>query len=150
MIPKNAPIQQTQFAVLESSVAVNVRKADKEVDLNAIPLDIDYDIYFKTDTDRHIFRIVMTIKGNTKKTVPGYIFMLKVGGEYLLSEDIEPESREYNAYLSNTGVACLINEARVYLQTLTAFSPFGAYIMPMVDMADLTTQQKDKYQESAK
>ncbi|PKN72927.1 MAG: hypothetical protein CVU50_05205 [Candidatus Cloacimonetes bacterium HGW-Cloacimonetes-3] len=144
MIPQNAPIQQTQFAVLQSSIALNVNKKTKQVSLAAIPLEIEYDIYFNDEIGPYAFRIVMTIKGNAKKTVPGYVFTLKVGSEYKLSEDLAIDGDDYKMYVSNTGVACLINEARVYLQSLSAFFPFGAYIMPMVDMRDLMSQRSDE------
>lgn len=144
MIPQKAAIQQTQFAVLQSSVEVKVNKKNKQVDLNDIPLEIDYDVYFNEDMGPYLFRIVMTIKGNAKKSVSGYVFTLKVGGEYQLADELAIDSDEYKVYISNTGVACLINEARVYLQTLTAFFPFGAYIMPMVDMGDLMSKRRDK------
>ncbi len=140
MNPKKSPIQQTQFAVLQSSVSVFVNKKTKQVDLKDIPLDIDYDVYFNDILGPYIYRVVMTIKGNAKKSVPGYVFTLKVGGEYQLSEELECTSKDYDSYVYNTGVACLINEARVYLQTLTAFFPFGAYIMPMIDMNDIMKQ----------
>ena len=70
MIPQNAPIQQTQFAVLQSSIALNVNKKTKQVSLAAIPLEIEYDIYFNDEIGPYAFRIVMTIKGNAKKNRP--------------------------------------------------------------------------------
>lgn len=140
MIPIKAQIQQTQFAVLQSSVATHINKKNQQINLSEIPLEIDYDIYFNNEIGPHVYRIVMTLKGNSRKAVSGYVFTLKIGGEYRISEDLECESGVYNTYVHNTGVACLINEARVYLQTLTAFFPFGVYIMPMIDMTDLMKQ----------
>jgi hypothetical protein len=141
MIPKNARIQQTQFIVLESSVKVIISKETTQIDVSQIPIEIDFDILQNPEREPYATRVVMTIKGNSKKEVAGYMIFLKVGGEYRLSEELEVQSNEYRLLISNSAVACLINEARVYLQTLTAFFPFGPYIMPMIDMNDIWEQK---------
>lgn len=146
MIPIEAPIQQNQFVVLQSSLDHYLGKKGKQLDLSRIPIEIDYDLFFHDELGRHVFRIVMTVKGNSRKTFNGYVFNIKVGAEYRISEEIEADSEQYWMYINNTGVACLLNEVRIYLQTLTAFSVFGPYLLPMIDMGDLMAKKSMQQQ----
>ncbi|MCK9309316.1 MAG: hypothetical protein PHH43_00055 [Candidatus Cloacimonetes bacterium] len=150
MIPKNARIQQTQFVILESSVKVHIPKDATQIDLCKMPIEIDFDILQDHNSEPYAARVVMTIKSNNKKEVPGYAIFLKVGGEYKLSEELEVMGEDYRMLVSNSAVACLINESRVYLQTLTAFFPFGSYIMPMIDMNNLWEQKTSFVKDTAK
>ena len=151
MIPVKAPIQQNHFIVLQSSLDHYLGKKNPQIDSSKNPIEIDYDLYFHDEFGRHVFRIIMTVKGNSKKSVNGYVFSIKVGAEYTLSEEIEVDSEQYWTYIRNTGVACLLNEVRIYLQSLTAFSVFGPYLLPMIDMNDLSRQKSElAHSEEAK
>jgi hypothetical protein len=143
MKPKNSPLQQTQFVVLDSSIKLYVPDNASEIDLSKIPVTMDFDLLENENNDPHTLRIVLSITGNESDQVPGYIFNLTVGGEYSLSNNIEPGSDEYKAYVKNSALACLINESRVFLQTISSFLPFGSYIMPMVDLNDLLLQKSN-------
>lgn len=140
MIPLNAKIQQIQFVVMKSSIDIHVNEKTKRIDTSKIPLDIDFEI-LQRDDNPYFVRVVMTIKGNQDKSMSGYVFEVRVGGEYKISEEIVIDSDEFKAYVQNSAVACLINETRLYLQTLTSFHPFRSYIMPMIDMRDLWEQK---------
>lgn len=147
MKPLDAKIQQSQFVVLQSFVKLHVEKNAKKIDLSELPIDMEFDILYNREEEPYTVRLMMTIKGNTDKRVSGYMFELKVGGEYRLSEDLEIMGDEFKSLVQSSALACLINESRVYLQTLTAFFPFGEYIMPMIDMKDLWKQKIDSQAE---
>ena len=134
---QNGKIQQTQFIVMSSQVDIHINKKSKKVNLNEMPIDIEFDILQNIENEPYVVRVLMTLSGNTEKTVSGYVFEIKVGGEYKLSEDLEVMGTNYKHLVNNSAVPCLINETRVFLQTLTSFYPFGSYIMPMIDMKDL-------------
>jgi len=140
MIPLDAKIQQIQFVVMKSSIDIHVTEKTKRIDTSKIPLDIDFEILQRNDNP-YFVRVVMTIKGNHDKSVAGYVFEVKVGGEYKISEEVVLDDDEFKAYVQNSAVACLINETRLYLQTLTSFHPFRSYIMPMIDMKNLWEQK---------
>ncbi len=142
MKPKKSPLQQTEFVVLESSVKVYLPEDARELDLCDIPVSIDFEVLEQESIDPSTFRIILELKGNESESVPGYKFELTVGGEYHISEEITPGSPEFIALVQSSALACLINESRVYLQTITAFLPFGSYILPMVDLNDLVQQKK--------
>lgn len=143
MNPKISPLQQTQFVVLESSVKIYLPEESQELDLSKIPISMQFDFLEPEDNDPQCFKIVLSVAGNESESVPGYKFDLTVGGEYRLSESIKPGSDEFYAYQTGSALACLINESRVFLQTVTAFLPFGSYIMPMVDLNDLLLQKRN-------
>lgn len=145
-----AKIQQTQFVVLQSSVKIHINKKKQPIRLEEIPLDIEFDILENKAAGPRLVRVVMTIKGNSEKTVSGYVFELRIGGQYTISEEVDVDSSEYHNLVQISAVACLINEARVYLQTLTAFFPFNSYIMPMIDMPELWKQKSDLKIETEK
>lgn len=143
MIPQFSPIQQTQFVVLEASVKLCVPGGSGAIDLSQTPIDVDYDIYQKTDTP-HKLRIILTIRGNTAEEIPGYVFMLKTGSEFDISKDLMPSSPEFDDYVYRAALPCAINESRAYLQSMTAFLPFGKYNLPMLDLNDLLMQKRNK------
>jgi len=149
MIPQKAKIQQLQFVIMYSLVEIYVAEDATKVDLSQIPIDIDFDILQNLEETPHLVRIVMTIKGNCEKAVSGYVFELKVGGEYKVSDELEVMGDNYKSLVQGSAVACLINEVRVYLQTITSFYPFKSYIMPMIDMKDLWEKKSLSDKEAA-
>ena len=150
LTPVNAKIQQTQFVVLESSVKIVLQDETTEVDITKVPIEMDFDISHNHEVEPDIVRIILEIHTNQQGEFPGYELFLRVGGEYRLAEDLDPFGDESKALISNSAVTCLINEARVYLQTITSFSLFGPYIMPMLDMGDIWKQKYEFDAESTK
>jgi len=140
--PKIAKIQQTQFVVLESSIKINLPDENSPVDLSLIPIELEFDILHDPDSEPDMIRIIMSINGNRLSQVPGYEIFLRVGGEYKLAEDLLPSSEAAQNLVQGSAVACMINEIRVYIQTMTCFYPFGPYIMPMFDMKDIWDQKR--------
>ncbi len=142
MKPKQANINQIGFVVLKSIVDVNFLGKSEESFID-LPVEIDFNV-LKAEDDESKIRVVLDLYINVDRSHDGYKIELCTGGEYQFSDEIEPDSEEYTKLMLYSALPCLINQTRLFLETITSFYPMGKYILPMFDMKDLLDKKTQK------
>lgn len=128
---KKSILTLTEFWIVESNLVSILPLNEKQL-YQEISLDIDFDIL---EADEY-FKLVLKIEGNkAKKKKVGYSFTIVSEGIFNFTKKIE--EKEMNTLLLFSAVPMMIANVRGYLANITAYSPFGKYLLPSIDMKDL-------------
>ncbi len=128
---KKSILTLREFWIVESNL-VSVLPVKENQLFQDIDLDIDFDILEGEDN----FKLILRIEGNQgKKKKIGYSFTIVSEGVFNFTKKIE--EKETNSLLLFSAVPMMIANVRGYLANITAYAPFGKYLLPSIDMKDL-------------
>ncbi len=128
---KKSILTLTEFWIVESNLVSILPLNEKQL-FQDIDLDIDFDIL---EADEY-FKLVLKIEGNKgKKKKVGYSFTIVSEGIFNFTKKIE--EKEMNSMLLFSALPMMIANIRGYLANITAYAPFGKYLLPSIDMKDL-------------
>ena len=128
---KKSILTLREFWVVESNL-VSVLPVKENQLFEDISLDIDFDILEGEDN----FKLILRIEGNKgKKKKIGYSFTIVSEGIFNFTKKIE--EKETNSMLLFSALPMMIANVRGYLANISAYAPFGKYLLPSIDMKDL-------------
>ncbi|MDY6802054.1 MAG: hypothetical protein SVU94_12645 [Bacteroidota bacterium] len=137
--------------ITESNFNTIPIKESKKLNRN-LELDIDFDIKLTNKDNKELFLIKVILIGNNKsKPIPGYVFQVIAQGVF--SFESEPEKTTKDNYLLMSGLPLIINTIRAYILNVTAYFPYGKYIIPLIDVNNLIrtkTNTKNNKQKTEK
>lgn len=144
MRAKKSPLILRDFLLLQQQFVFT--SPDQNVIPDEIMNEYEIDIDFTVKRDNEVakdtddsFRLFVKIEVNKEK-LPGYRLFSEGVGIFHLSADSEI-SEEDKASLFFSSLSISINMLRSVMHQLTAFAPFGEYILPPIDVNELL---KDK------
>lgn len=143
MKAKKSPLVFEGFVVQELQFSVISPTEGDLVVIEEPEITMDFEILTNDDIGQDRFLIPMQMQINTgKKQVPGYALEVTALGTFSIetSKKIPISHRTELQIYSSTNI--MISSLRGYLRDLTGYGPFGAYVLPSIDMADLISQKK--------
>lgn len=129
-------------ALLEA-VAPGPSKPLKNDSIARYELDIDFNHY----VHEGLIKVDMVMGVNPKKKQPGFRVIVKTTGLFSLSACELSEQHLYNLQVIST-TSIMINNVRNYISQLTAFSPFGMYLLPTIDINHLIEEKRKALDQS--
>lgn len=144
MKANQSPISLQNFAVLQSHYDfIKPSRTPKDVKkiFKSYELDIDFAHHFEEDGTIHVF-VKITVN-NISKPLYGYKFLVEGAGIFQLKEADISDSEKKNLKFYST-VSILIGYLRNTIISLSSSGPFGSYILPPIDMADLFNKKSEQ------
>lgn len=147
MKAKKSILKLEQFVILKSSLNINpfLENLDSKVGeyMENLPIDIDFDILEppKDDSEGKEHYMVSAKININEENKEGYNILVEAAGLFSFSLANMPSKTE-KSDLIFSGVNITITSIRNYITMLTAFSPFGQYTLPAIDMNDLIQKKK--------
>lgn len=145
---KKAPLNLKDFFILKSEINfIQLSEEDTDVDFNEYDIDIDYAIFDDENEDDFI-QIFMKLEANFgKEPLPGYkIFIEGVSIYSLDNEDGDLTEEDKKSLIGYSGVSIMVNNFRAYLRDMTSYGPFGAFILPPIDLNHLVNSKWEEIQ----
>lgn len=115
------------FSILESHFKVVPVQVDGE--LPELQIDVDFQTY---TSDSNMLRIIVAVDANKDAKVPGYVFSVVGEGIFSFPEDLSEKNR--SGYTSYSALPLIINSIRAYIMNISAYSFFGQYTLPLIDI----------------
>jgi preprotein translocase subunit SecB len=112
-------------------------------------IDIDYTIKAKGKENLQ-FQIFVKIEINKDFIQPGYSLFIEGVGFFKFEKSHQLSDDEKLSFLQTSGISICINCLRSLMGGLTAYGPFGKYLLPSIDVNDLVEQKVLKMQETVK
>ncbi|ARK10381.1 hypothetical protein A6C57_08590 [Fibrella sp. ES10-3-2-2] len=144
-----SPLELVDFFLLDTqyryvSPEGELPEADTAVFEN---YDVDLDYMFQPDKqDQHeIWVYVRTAINCGTDPLPGYTIFLEGTGHFRAKEQDGMSDEVWGTLLNNSALAIVINNLRSAIMQITAHGPFGKYILPSMDLADLHHQKAAAY-----
>ncbi len=144
---RKSELQQTFFAVIDSSIAIEIPTASVEQERN--DLDIDLDMFINKE-DRHMVRVQFTIRAlRTHNDRIGLKIDVLSTTDFHVDESLDPECETFLQLVQYSATAIAYNNIRAYLHNATSYYPADPYILPTIDLNDLVKKfaEKQKPQE---
>lgn len=144
MKPKDSPLVLSDYYIVASSVIAIPAPDGFNGVINAIPIEVDFNILQKIG-DKTNFKVVVSIDGNDPQSPsPGYCFNIVAEGLFYFNHFEELKQEERDSLLSHSAVPLIIAHIRAHLASYTSIGPFGKYILPLFDFNDLAQQKADE------
>jgi len=124
-------------------VAPSPAKPLKNDSIAKYEIDIDFNHYMH----EKLIKVDMTMGVNPKKKQPGFRVIVKTTGFFSLIDSELSEKQLYNLQIIST-TSIMINNIRNYISQLTAFSPFGMYLLPTIDINHLIEEKRKGLDQS--
>jgi len=149
MIAKNSSLRIVTLDILKIDYSFSFPSTSFQVEevqkiLSGYSLDIDY--FIRSEGEEYQVYVKALI--NHKTSLPGYKIDMQSVGVFLIDEKMTKE--EENAFIMQSALPMVISFIRTFLITLTTNFPFGKYIMPSIDMADLRAKKLIEIRERSK
>lgn len=109
--------------------------------------DIDLDYMFQPEklAQEEIWVYVRTSINCGAEPLPGYRLFLEGTGHFRAEQQDDITDEVWGALLNQSALGIVINNLRSAMMQLTAHGPFGKYILPSMDLADLHRQKAEAY-----
>ncbi|HEX2866933.1 MAG TPA: hypothetical protein VHO03_07810 [Ignavibacteriales bacterium] len=144
---KNSDLKLDGINIL--GLSVDFIPSDDVNELPSLDFDINFDIMSIQEQGK--FRIIMEIAYNIGKTRKGgYSFYVIGEGNYSFNNFQSKTKKEIDEFLIFSGVPILINYIRSQLATVTASFPYGQFMLPTIDMADLVRRKELEIRKAEK
>lgn len=115
------------FSILESHFKVVTAPPDSK--LPELPINVDFETY---TADPNLLRIVVVIDANRDAEFPGYSFSIVGEGVFTFPENSIDE--EKSGYTNYSALPLLISSIRAYIMNVSAYSFYGQYTLPLIDI----------------
>lgn len=135
-------LKLNRFYITDQSILTKYPAEKQRVHLDRHSFDLEHEIFRSEEKDGLFeFLVNLNIKINIEEK-PGYVISLGVVGEFTFAKDSEMNDNKEAGYILGSALPMVINSARIYLMQVTAFYPFGAYTLPVVDMGELMKKKE--------
>lgn len=142
-----SPLILKDFAVLDSefsfTAAGDVVVNNVESLLDNYLIDIDFGMGDNEDGNTIFFaKISINRNEESKAILPGYSIFVEGASIFSFDEKAALSDDEKATLLSYSALSITINNLRGFISALTAFAPFGKYMLPAIDVNNLLEQQR--------
>ncbi|MFZ1288541.1 MAG: hypothetical protein WAR79_00505 [Melioribacteraceae bacterium] len=139
---KKSDLKLEKFTMLACSFAtIKAEKKITEVDLNNIPIDLDFDILVNKKNSNKI-KIMLEVKANTRENqLPGYIYTVICEFDFIIKGLNKLAEDKKNRNILFTALPLSIAMVRSHLYNVSSNFPYGHYMLPSIDLVDLFTKK---------
>lgn len=141
-----SPLELIDFFLLDTQCRYIAPSDDTDEDDTAIfeQYEIDIDFMFRPEerAKDELWVYVRIAVNCSPEPLPGYRIFIEGTGHYrtVVRDDVSDE--EWKSLFEGSTLSIVINNLRAAIMQLTAHGPFGKYILPSVDLADLHRQKQ--------
>jgi preprotein translocase subunit SecB len=135
-------LELVEFAIINSNykfIDPQTKIEDTKAVFNKYEMEIDFgkkDI--KTDEDEHLFNVIVkTIINQTDEPQPGYQLLAEGISIFRIHNAQEIDNKTLTNLKNISALSIAINNLRNYITNMTAYGPFGKFILPAVDVNQL-------------
>lgn len=142
-----SPLILEDFAILDCEYNFTSADSDEVKDIESLidnyVIDIDFGMS-DNDLGNIIFFAKISINRNEefKPIHPGYSIFVEGASVFSFDEKSALSDDEKATLLSYSALSITINNLRGFISALTAFAPFGKYMLPAIDVNNLLEQKK--------
>jgi len=147
MKAKTSPLQLIDFTVFNCSFESIQTDDPKVINLPGLPVDIDFDVYEPKGEVSNLRIIEMRLSVNKTRKKPGYSITLTSSGVFAIQNIESMHPHEVGNLLGISTINMMISNIRGYLKNISSYAPYGAYLLPSIDMGHLI---KEKGKQAAK
>ncbi|MEA3448453.1 MAG: hypothetical protein U9Q98_08415 [Bacteroidota bacterium] len=137
MEAKNSPLRLLDFTIFSSKIESYLPENPEDINLNALPINIDFERLSSDDPEDNSKMIKIQIKINPSKKKYGYVMSFEAGGIFDIAPSSNINKEIKNNLLGISAVSIMISQLRVYIQNITSYSTCGTYLLPPIDINDL-------------
>ncbi len=137
MKAKTSPLRLLDFTIINTKIESNLPEAPQDVDLQSLPINIDFDRLSSDDPEDSSKMIKMEIKINPGRKKHGYVMLIEAGGIFDITPSANINKDVRNNLMGISAVSIMISQLRAYIQNITSYSTCGTYILPPIDINDL-------------
>ena len=132
-----------KFSITNSVILTIFPEKEQRVRLDKLRLGFDFEVFTSSNKDDTFdFIINFNIKCNEDEK-PGYFMDLGAVGEFSLKNRKSLNEKTERQYILFTALPMVINSIRTYIQTVTALSPFGSFLIPALNLQEIIESHKD-------
>ncbi len=146
MKAKTTPLTFQKFIVEEAQLEVVAPSPSKPMKNDTIAR-YDIDISFNHYVLKELIKVDMDVTVNPQKKHAGFSITVKATGLFSLIANELSEQQVYNLQVIST-TSIMINNVRNYISQLTAFTPFGMYLLPTIDINHLIEEKRKAQDQS--
>lgn len=147
---KQSPLRIIDFVIIKSKLTFLPPKEGDDLAELFSSYDIDLDYAIVKDDSKTYYQIFVKIGINdSDKPNMGYKVFVEGIGVFALDAKEKMTEDEVNNYIGFTALMITINHLRDFISNLTSFAPLGKYLLPSIDMRDITEQKATKIKEEA-
>ena len=138
MKAKQATLNVKSFYILRSDFKVIYSDNGKDDVFYDGEIDIDFGVHIINEDS---FSVVMKISLNHDKTPKaGYSFFVEGYGIFSFNEKI---SKEQKRMFTSLALNVMVGNIKAYVKNITSSSPYGTYILPLINMQDLIDKKRN-------
>ncbi len=137
MKAKLSPLQLRDFSVFETKFDAIIPDEHLDIDLNTLPVHIDFDILQPEDKEDYSRLLNIEVKINAAKKHPGYSIYLRAGAIFDIINHNKLDDKTIKNLLGISALSISISQARGYLQNITSYGFCRSYLLPPIDINDL-------------
>ncbi len=138
---KPSPLKLLDFTVFSFKMDITPADDPREVYLSLLPVEIDFDAFQPKEDEKGIRIIEMNLLVNKAGKKAGYKFSLTASGVFSLEDATSLIENEKSNLLGISTINLMISNIRGFLKNVTNYGPFGAYLLPSVDMNHLMQEK---------
>jgi preprotein translocase subunit SecB len=149
MTPKLSPLCLLDFAILNARFKHTA--VDENTDITTLVNQYNFDIDFAivNQSDQYRLFVKVSINEGGEKRLPGYSIFAE-GVAIFKFENNEISDEDKASLLNYSGISITLNNLRGVISSLTAFAPFGRFILPSIDVIDLLQQKAQSALQTSK
>ena len=146
-------LELVEFVVMKSNykfIDPQMEIEDTKAIFNKYEMEIDFgkkDI--KTDKDEHLFNVIVkTMINQTDEPQPGYQIIAEGISIFRVYNAQEMDNKTLTNLKNISALSIAINNLRNYVTNMTAYGPFGKYILPAIDVNKLLKEKIENQKPS--
>ena len=140
MKTKKSPLQIDNINITGCQLMTIMPNNDNEP-LNNYDINMDFDTFSNEGLENDMI-VFLRVEGNDiENPVSGYCFSIISEASISFSKDIKEKDK--SALISISALQIIVSYVRGYIANITAYCPFGQYILPAIDLNDLIKQKKE-------
>lgn len=147
MKPQLSPLILLDFAIINSSFNFSPlisNNKDIHKNFSEYLIDIDFAIVQQEDNFRFFIKVAIN-QGEDK--LPGYSIFSEGVAVFTFSKKTKISEEDKKSLMQYSAFSIALNSLRSFISALTAFAPFGKYILPSIDVNDIFQQKAKQIQK---
>ncbi len=126
-----------EYYITESTIISIYPESKQRVRLDRLKVFADFDIFSNDERNNDFsFLINFNIRCNEEEN-PGYFIEVGAVGKFILKGNDSMSDKTKHQYILYTALPMVINQTRLFIQSVTAMHSLGAYLFPALDLNSL-------------
>lgn len=137
---KKSPIELINIYLLNTNtqyIQAEDRKGDTDIWFPEYEVDMDFTVQPEETNKNEIWIYVRIAINCADVPLPGYSVFVEGTGHFNCPPDSELIHYKKADFLNTSALSIVINYLRSAIIQITALGPFGSYVLPSIDLADL-------------